>query len=299
MRRVCTVHHIDAFSDIPNKGNPAGVVLDAEALDSDAMQAIAKAVGFNETAFLLPSTKANHRIRFFTPGHEMPLCGHATIATLFHLYADTGISRHLHIETSAGILPVSWDAHYKTVSMRQTAPKFQMFSGDRRALGRVLGVDPSRLAADLPIIYGSTGTWTLLVPMTDEGVLTDMVPENAAFPEVLQEMPRASIHPFAVAEKGKDYDFAARHFSSPHSGTKEDPVTGTASGVMGAYAMLYLHPDAPAGHFAVKQGASVGRDGTVLVDVVRSDDDMRVTIKGAAVRVGELSIAYPHEEGQA
>ena len=67
------VLHVDAFSARPGMGNPAGVLLDADGLGEATMQAIAHAVGFNETAFVLPSTRANLRLRYFTPGHEVDL----------------------------------------------------------------------------------------------------------------------------------------------------------------------------------------------------------------------------------
>ncbi|GIQ70999.1 hypothetical protein XYCOK13_38230 [Xylanibacillus composti] len=79
------VLHYDAFSSVANKGNPAGVVLHADYLDDESMQSIAKAVGFNETVFVVRSDKADYRLRYFTPGHEINLCGHATIGSMFCL----------------------------------------------------------------------------------------------------------------------------------------------------------------------------------------------------------------------
>jgi PhzF family phenazine biosynthesis protein len=76
--RAITVHHYDAFSNKPNMGNPAGIVYEGDSLSEGEMQRIALKVGFNETAFPLKSDKADLRIRYFTPGHELNLCGHAT-----------------------------------------------------------------------------------------------------------------------------------------------------------------------------------------------------------------------------
>ncbi|MEO2014135.1 MAG: PhzF family phenazine biosynthesis isomerase [Fuerstiella sp.] len=106
------VHHYDAFSLTPHKGNPAGVVLEADGLSDSTMQAIALKVGFNETAFVLPSDKATRRIRFFTPGHETPLCGHAAVASIVTLFeqrllSESSLPLSLAIETDAGVLPIS------------------------------------------------------------------------------------------------------------------------------------------------------------------------------------------------
>ena len=286
------VHHIDAFSSVPGKGNPAGVVVETERLDDDAMQSIAKAVGFNECVFVFPSERADFRFRFFTPGHEMPLCGHATVAAASFLGAQAGESRTFTIETRAGVLPVSYDAATHFVTMRHAEPEFRTFAGDRGALARVLGVGADCFLPDLPIVYGSTGTWTLLVPVAEKRVMLAMKPETAAFPGVLAEMPRVSIHPFVIADHAEGMDFVARHFSSPYSGTVEDPVTGTASGVMGAYAMQHMHPDADEMRFVVAQGESVNRDGRVHVHVARRNGGMEVSISGAAAQVGVLPITY-------
>ena len=290
---ICPVHHLDAFSDKPGMGNPAGVVVDAAHLDDEAMQRIAKAVGFNETVFILPPReKADYRFRFFTPGHEMPLCGHATVAATFHLGSEAGTSREFTIETLAGVLPVAYNAVDATVTMRQAAPRFESFAGSATSLAEILGIGPGEIRTDLSVVYGSTGTWTLLVPVRSEQTLRAMRPKTERFPEVLREMPRASVHPFAVTPEAEGYDFSARHFSSPFSGTIEDPVTGTASGVMGAYAMTHLFPAEAAKRFVIAQGEDVGRDGRVFVDVARDGNEWRVSISGQAAATGVLSIAY-------
>jgi PhzF family phenazine biosynthesis protein len=105
--KMVRVFHYDAFSSKPNKGNPAGVVLDADGLTEKEMQDIALKVGFNETSFPMESDIADLRIRYFTPGHEMNLCGHATMAAI-HALKTRGLldKDELMIETGAGILPI-------------------------------------------------------------------------------------------------------------------------------------------------------------------------------------------------
>ncbi|EJS69985.1 phenazine biosynthesis protein PhzF family protein [Bacillus wiedmannii] len=84
--KTIKVFHYDAFTNKPNMGNPAGVVLEADGLTEGEMQRIAEKVGFNETSFVLSSKEANIKIRYFTPGHEMDLCGHATVGTIYALH---------------------------------------------------------------------------------------------------------------------------------------------------------------------------------------------------------------------
>ncbi|MHC2569813.1 PhzF family phenazine biosynthesis isomerase [Rhizobium leguminosarum] len=77
------IYQVDAFTTQPFKGNPAGVVPDATGLGPADMQAIARELNLSETAFVFPSEGHDHdlRVRFFTPRAEVPICGHATIAT--------------------------------------------------------------------------------------------------------------------------------------------------------------------------------------------------------------------------
>ncbi|UPW85422.1 PhzF family phenazine biosynthesis protein [Lysinibacillus sp. Ag94] len=90
------------------------------------------------------------------------------------------------------------------------------------------------------MVYGSTGIWTLLVPIKNLSYFEKMTPQTTDFPDVLKEMPKASVHPFCLKAFDKYADMHARHFSSPYSGTIEDIPTGTASGVMGAYFANYI-----------------------------------------------------------
>lgn len=134
--RSVEVFHYDAFSKEPHKGNPAGVVLDGDKLTEDQMQEIAFKVGFNETAFPVMSEAADLGIRFFTPGHEMNLCGHATMATVYVLKTKglLGEKTELTIETRAGILPVKLHSTANKeiiITMNQAAPIFKAFHGSK------------------------------------------------------------------------------------------------------------------------------------------------------------------------
>ena len=291
MAATVNVYHYDAFSTIPNQGNPAGVVLDGGHWTEQQMLAIAGKVGFNETAFPMPSDVADLRIRFFTPGHEINLCGHATMATIYALATRglLGERTELTIETLAGVLPIQLCrgvANELRIRMKQAAPQFQPFHGSVAELAQSIGIVESDIAAHLPTVYGSTGTWTLIVPVTSLAAFERMKPDNARFPAVLQEMPRSSVHPFCLETYDSAAHMHARHFSSPYSGTIEDPVTGTASGVMGAYFAQHIRSE-PVLKLVVEQGQEIGRDGRVEVTVTNGTE---VEITGTAVYVGEFEV---------
>ena len=293
------VLHVEAFSDNPGMGNPAGVVLDTEGLDEARMQEIARAVGFNETVFVLPSNKADVRLRYFTPGHEVNLCGHATVAAFVTLDArgllpKAKISQPLTFETRAGVLPVNIKRTARgevLVEMTQAPSQFETFVGDRVALAHALGIETEDLHQKLPLVYGSTGLWTLIVPVRDLTVIRKMQPHNKEFPHILGQMPHASVHPFCLETIDPKATMHGRHFSSPRSGTIEDPVTGTASGVLGAYYRKFISSTQDETEpFLVEQGQEIGRDGRVKVWATKQNGGYAIRIAGTGCFFGELVI---------
>ncbi|MEC0308176.1 PhzF family phenazine biosynthesis isomerase [Paenibacillus lautus] len=290
------VLHYDAFSVQPNKGNPAGVVLNADDLTEEEMQSIARSVGFNETTFILKSEQADIRLRYFTPGHEMNLCGHATMASMYALKTKGLLPEKetVWMETKVGILPIEFQnaEGQLTMKMKQDHPQFISYEGDVDRLASSIGLKRDDLDFSMPIVYGSTGIWTLLVPIKGLEHFDRMVPDNAAFPDILTENPKASLHPFCLETMDGSSFMHARHFSSPYSGTVEDPVTGTASGVMGAYYLTYLNPEISSARFTIEQGQEMGKDGRVQVQVERWKETMDVYISGTAVFVKEFQVSY-------
>ncbi|GAX90196.1 isomerase [Effusibacillus lacus] len=116
-----------------------------------------------------------------------------------------------------------------------------------------------------------------------------MRPINEWFPEILRENPKSSVHPFCLETYDKNAFIHARHFSSPYSGTTEDPVTGTASGVMGAYYLTYMNPKLDSVEFVVEQGQEIDRDGRVAVKARKNGSAaMEIYISGTAVFVTDL-----------
>lgn len=273
-------------------GNPAGIVFGGENLTDKEMQDIAQKVGFNETTFIMNSEKADVRLRYFTPGHEMNLCGHGTIAAIYSII-EMGRKENIStIETKAGILNIivkKTEKNNINILMKQTPAKFIPFDGNINKLAEVLGLKKEDLDLDIPITYGNTGIWTLLVPIKNLDSFTKMKPENSKFPEVLEQIKEASIHPFCFATYNKEADMHGRHFSSPYSGTIEDPVTGTASGVMGAYYLKYMNSSKQK-KIIIEQGQEIGKNGIVIVNAKKENNEINVEIEGTAVYVKEILI---------
>ena len=105
------VHQVDAFTSQRFGGNPAGVCLDAEALDDATMRKIARELNLSETSFVLPSRMGHFRMRYFTPnGHEVGFCGHSTVGALYmiakeHRFGIEKVGKYaFDVETLYGLL---------------------------------------------------------------------------------------------------------------------------------------------------------------------------------------------------
>lgn len=296
--KTINVFHYDAFTNKSNMGNPAGIVLDADGLTEEEMQRIAEKVGFNETTFVLSSEVGDIRMRYFTPGFEMDLCGHGTVGTIFAL-RERGLLEEkasLTIETKAGILPIQIGVNENGetfIKMRQAAPQFKEFTGSKEELAHSIGLEVNDLDVSLPIVYGSTGNWTVIVPVKNLDVCERMKPNNEVFPSVLKEIPNASIHPICLETYDEKVHMHGRHFLSAYAGTIEDPVTGTASGVMGAYYATYVEKDFDHEmELIVEQGQEIHKDGRVTVYVTKDveNEKLQIDIAGTAVYVKEFEV---------
>jgi PhzF family phenazine biosynthesis protein len=288
---ICQVLHFDVFTSRPGKGNPAGIVLSGDDLDPSVMQSIALATAFSDTAFICSSQAADFRIRYFAPRKEVDLCGHATIAASIALQtrgplAGKSLPCRFSLQTNAGILPITIDttaAGETMVFMSQAPSSFKEFKGDCALLVHALGISAADLHPTLPILYGSTGRWTLIVPVRNLDAMRRMSPRPAEFAEALADLPQASIHPFCLEAIGPDVAAHARHFSAPDSGTLEDPVTGTGSGVLGAYYGEFVDKMRDSSQpLVIEQGYEMEREGEVLVWAVRNNDHYAVRIGGSA-----------------
>lgn len=209
---------VDAFTDEPFKGNPAGVCL----LDSprpDAwMQAVAREMNLSETAFLLPENDG-FRLRWFTPATEVRLCGHATLASAAVLF-------------STGRLPAKTTARFYTLSGLLTAEQTDRLIWLNFPARPVQPVEaPTGLLAALgvrPIFLGRSVEDFLVEVETEAEVL-------AAEPDfiALRQVPVRGVILTSRAADGR-VDFVSRFFA-PAVGVNEDPVTGSAHTVLVPY----------------------------------------------------------------
>lgn len=285
------VRLVDAFTDEPLSGNAAGVVPDAAGLSVEQMEAIANELAVSETAFVRDSDPAHRKIRFFTPTAEVDLCGHATIGTHAHLLADGVLDAGVHtMETNVGVLDVEVTDD-GVVWMTQDVPTVQKVDHNYSTVADAVGIDPASLqdiGVDLPIARADTGLPFLIVPVTYLDAVASASPDDQAVADLCEPHGAAGIYLFTFDTLAADPTLHGRCFTAP-IGIHEDPVTGTASGAVGAYLDRFGAFNELPDEMIFEQGHFLDRPGRVRVRV-RGAGGVEVGGTGVTTLRGTLSV---------
>lgn len=254
---------IDAFTDRPYAGNPAAVCLLEEDRDSDWMQAVAAEMNLSETAFVR-ALDDGFELRWFTPAIEVDLCGHATLASAYALWAEGMVdqSQPIRFHTKSKVLTCTQDGDIIELDF----PATPVLEAEPPAgLLGALGVQPT--------FVGKSKFDKFLVVESEQAVRA-LNPDFAA-------LRRISTRGVIVTSTSDDprFDFISRFFA-PGAGIDEDPVTGSAHCCLGPYWSDQL------GKTEMTAFQASARGGVVRVRVNRD----RVLLGGQAVTVmkGEL-----------
>jgi PhzF family phenazine biosynthesis protein len=205
------LYHVNAFESRPGSGNPAADCL-LNTMPPDAwLQMVATQMNLSETAYLLPEGDG-YRLRWFTPGVEVALCGHATLASA-HVLWETGrlsADRPARFQTRSGLLTAEWSGDWIELDFPSRPAK--------------LSAPPTELAAALGVVPKAAGQngmdW--LVEVESAAVVRSLRPDIAK----LATLPVRGIIVTAASDDPV-YDFISRFFA-PAAGVPEDPVTGSA-----------------------------------------------------------------------
>jgi PhzF family phenazine biosynthesis protein len=210
------IFQIDAFTTSRFSGNPAAVMPMASFLPDEVMQAIAGENNLAETAFLVPEG-SDYRLRWFTPATEVPLCGHATLASAAVVMERLEPSRRKVVFHSAsGPLTVNrTDVGYVMDFPARPSDSVSAPAG----LAEALGVVPIEVAVN---------AYNYLALLENVRVLRALAPDMPA----LARLDRSGV--IVTAAGDGIYDFVSRYFA-PAKGIPEDPVTGAAHCMLAPY----------------------------------------------------------------
>ncbi len=231
------LYQVDAFTDTPFTGNPAGVCLLTGQQPDRWMLDVAREMNLSETAFLLPEG-SGYNLRWFTPKTEVSLCGHATLASAHILWEEQLVSP---------ADPIQFSTRSGTIAARRSAGLIEMDfparrvvpSHENRQISQALGVTP---------IF--TGTYAVakgdlyLLRLDGADAVKRITPD---FPALLASSARAVV--VTAASSDPACDFVSRYFA-PAVGINEDPVTGSAHAYLAPYWGEILHKKEMVGYQA-------------------------------------------------
>ena len=268
--KTLPIYQVDAFANQVFGGNPAAVMPLEEWLPDDTMQKLALENHLSETAFLVPlpeEADEDFHIRWFTPGTEVPLCGHATLASAWVLFNKLDWKKgQIRFQSKSGPLGV------KQTDDGWLELDFPNLASEERPT-------PSQI---LEALEGAPTT-SLFVPNDTNYlvVLKDETAVKAAQPDIrkLKELGNQGV---IITAAGEDCDFVSRYFA-PGAGIDEDPVTGSIHSALVPYWAERLGKD----HLLAHQ---VSARGGVLRCELKGD---RVAIAGQAAFYMEGSVQLP------
>jgi PhzF family phenazine biosynthesis protein len=287
------VWRVNAFTDTPFTGNPAGVVPLADGLSDALMQNIAREINdISETVFISTpkNPAADIRLRYFTAVTEVALCGHATIAALFTLawigrLNGDNETKTVIAETPVGLLKLGVtfaNGALQWATMEQLVPQLAIPTQPHLA-AQVLALPHDAIASEPTIGCCSTGIWACFVPVINLEVLASIQIQREQIKQLWPENEELTgVYAFTFLQdtpSSKQLYTQGRFFSPPKYGIVEDPVTGTASGALGGYLLArgYMQDI-----LFARQGVEMGRPGLVRV---QQNANGRMSISGQAVSV--------------
>jgi PhzF family phenazine biosynthesis protein len=314
MSRRIRIFQVDAFTTDRFTGNPAGVVLDADSLSDSEMLAIARELNNADTAFVLKPDGPDHelRVRFFTPRTEASFVGHATVATHFVLSRDgatplhgpsggqssEGKSGRVRQRQKSGVvdIEVRGTGASRRIAVRQPAPPLgrQLNDRERLAVLDALALSTGDIDTRCPLrIVGGAGT-RLMIGVRSTEQLKQLKPDYSRLTTLSAQLGAAGFFVFTLSHALPGCLTESRMFC-PALGIPEDPVSGNAHGLLGAYLAeqgLLAHSGATA-QFTGAQGHHVHRAGRIDVELEFGAGKLDgVWIVGQAVEVFETEMSF-------
>ncbi|MCG8491432.1 MAG: PhzF family phenazine biosynthesis protein [Sneathiellales bacterium] len=228
-----SLKRISAFSSNGEGGNPAGVLVADTLPSAEKMQAIAKDVGYSETAFITPMGK-KWRIRYFAPEQEVPFCGHATIATTAELGRRYGPGQFELVLNDSEISVEALEIGAEKWGAALTSPPTASSPAPKELTEKVLPIfnlTHDDLDDRFPLTIATAGAWHFLIALKNRQILQDMSYDFERLKKVMIEAELTTINLYFVQ------DDKTVHSRNPFAsgGVYEDPATGAAAAALGGF----------------------------------------------------------------
>ncbi len=240
---------VNVFAQSRLGGNPLCVFEDARGLDDASMQALARQFNLSETTFILPGSRADARVRIFTPEFEMPFAGHPTLGTAEVVRSVLRTGDRITLEMMAGTIAVEAEGNLWTLDANP--PKHRGVSPTREAVAAMLGLSASDLAGEP--LWVDTGSEQLLIPLASD----EAVARAAPVPNLMRAIAANSTGAMAYLFRRDDTRVVSRFFFLQRGAVLEDPGTGSACANLGGW-LLATGAPLPQ-RLQIDQGAATGR----------------------------------------
>jgi trans-2,3-dihydro-3-hydroxyanthranilate isomerase len=281
---------VDVFTADQFSGNPLAVVLNAEGLSTQQMQAVAAEFNLAETTFVLPPKDVAHtaEVRIFTPRAEMPFAGHPNIGTAYVLaragtsYGRTIGGDHVTFEEKAGLVPITLLKDGTTISGARLASPQLLTIGDEVPIEAVasacgISVDDIETKNHRPCI-ASCGVGFILAEVKNRTGLAAAMPHIDVFRRDIANRGTTGILIYTQVDD-PDINIRARMFA-PLKGIPEDPATGSANvALIGLLAKLRPEPDLQLSR-TIAQGVEMGRPSLLDAEAEKSGGAVSATYIG-------------------
>jgi trans-2,3-dihydro-3-hydroxyanthranilate isomerase len=263
----------------PFTGNPLCAFENGNDLSTEQMQALARQFNLSETTFILPSVRANARVRIFTPAYEMAFAGHPTLGSAHVCRALKLGGDSLTLEMQAGLIPVRAAGDRWTL----TAPAATSRELDisREILAAALGLKASDIG-ERPM-WVKAGKEQLVVPLTSIEAVRRAAPDSSQMARVRSEDGLSMAYVFAFEDSPARA--LARFFFPVGSAILEDPATGSATANFGAWC-LAMKRSLPVA-VQISQGEYADRPSTLFLNV---DPGSQVHVGGDVLELGRGTI---------
>ena len=266
-------HHRGALT-----GNPLCVFEDAADFDTRVMQALARQFNLSETTFILPSSRADARVRIFTPTYEMPFAGHPTLGTA-HICRALGLGgESLCLEMQAGLIPVRAQGDRWTLTA--LTPTWREVDEPRSVLAQALGLNEADIG-ERPL-WIKAGKEQLIVPLASMDAVRRAAPQPEGLRNIRSEDGISMAYVFCLDGARAAL---ARFFFPQGTAILEDPATGSATANFGGWC-LATQVKLPL-ELQISQGEFVGRPSTLYLQVTA---EREILVGGDVIELGRGAI---------
>ena len=276
MRYAFRIVNVFTVGDDRFSGNPLCVFEDGRGLTDVQMQALGRQMNLSETTFVLPSDKADHRVRIFTPGFEMPFAGHPTLGTAS--VAATGDA--VTFEMIAGLVEVKREGAEWTLRTARP-PETRKVDATGAELAQMVGL-PADAVSDEPL-WVSTGVEQLVIPVATAAQVRAARPQRDLLERWGFSATRQEAMAYVWAREGDQ--IIVRFFFTLDGSVIEDPATGSACANLGGW-MLAAGKPLPV-DVTLRQGDAVGRPSRLRLRVTA---DRAIYVSGAVIELGRGTI---------